>query len=71
MEFPHNFRDHAQVKQAGILKGGILIEFDGDGSSRTESDLIAATVNGKKRGDKIEVWVFRGKERLPMTLPIQ
>lgn len=65
------YGDHAKAKQAGFLKGDILIEFDGDDASRTESDLIASTVNGKKPGDKITVKVARGKERLSMTLPIQ
>lgn len=65
------YGDHAKAKQAGFQKGDIVIEFDGDDLSRTESDLIATTLNGKKPGSKITVKVVRGKERLSMTLPIQ
>lgn len=65
------YGDHARAKQAGFLKGDIVIAFDGDDSPRTESTLIATTVNGKKPGDKIPVKVIRGSERLSLMLPVQ
>ena len=65
------YGDHARAKQAGLLKDDVILEFDGDESLRSESLIIATTMNGKRPGDKVSVLVLRNGQRLSFQLPIQ
>lgn len=65
------YGDHARAKQAGLLKDDVVIEFDGDGSPRSESEIIATTINGKRPGDKISVVALRNGKRMSFQVPVQ
>lgn len=65
------YGDHARAMQAGLKKDDIVVEFDGDASPRSESAIIAATMNSKRRGDKVTVVVVRDGKRMSFQVPIQ
>ena len=53
------FGDHAVAKRAGLQKGDILIEFDGQGGQMSETQLLAYTMQRKRPGDVVSVTVLR------------
>ena len=65
------YGEHAKAKQAGLLKEDIVIEFDGDAKLRSESEIIATTMNGKRPGDKVTVGVLRDGKKLSFVVPVQ
>lgn len=62
---------HGAAKQAGFLKGDILIEVDGQSKRLTESQWLTWLVNAKKVGDRVPVAVLRDGKRLTLELPMQ
>lgn len=65
------FGNHAMAKQAGLLKEDILIEFNGDATKRSEAEIIAATMNGKRPGEKVSVVVLRNSKRFSFEIRVQ
>jgi len=65
------YGEHARAKQAGFVKGDIIIAWDGMTQRMTETQLLAYVVQKKKPGDKIAATVLRGgkKVELVLTLP--
>lgn len=65
------FGNHAVAKNAGFLKGDLLVEFAGLSTRHSESELIAHVVQKTKPGDKVDVVVLRKGKRLTLPLPLQ
>jgi serine protease Do len=62
---------HAAAKNAGFIKGDVLVEIDGSSKHLTESQLMAGLVNSRRPGDRIPVVVLRDGRRLTLELPMQ
>lgn len=62
---------HAAAKNAGFIKGDVLIEIEGSSQHRTESQLMAWLANAKRPGDRIPVVVLRDGNRIKLELPMQ
>ena len=62
---------HAAAKNAGFLKGDVLVSIDGKSDLLTESQLMASLVNAKRPGDSIPAVVLRDGKRIELTFPIQ
>ena len=65
------YNEHAVAKRAGIKKGDILVEFNGQKSAWTESDLIAYALQNTKPGSRVPVVMLRGGKRLKFVLRMQ
>jgi serine protease Do len=65
------YNEHAAAKNAGFRKGDILVEIDGSSAPLTESELMAAIMNGKKPGDKVPTVVLRDGKRIALKMPVQ
>ena len=63
--------DHAKGKQAGFLKGDILVEFDGSRSRRSETQLIATNFSNRRPGDHVPVKVLRDGREIMLQMPVQ
>lgn len=62
---------HAAAKKAGFLKDDVLVEVGGQSGRMTEGELIGALLRKHQAGDKINVTVLRGTERVSLLLPMQ
>jgi predicted metalloprotease with PDZ domain len=65
------FGPYAAAKNAGFVVGDVLIEYDGRGDLRRESDLFDHANHNKKPGDKVSVKLLRNGQVLSKQLPIQ
>jgi hypothetical protein len=65
------YGEHARAKKAGLMKGDIVIGYDGRTDFRTESDLLAYAMQQKQPGEKVAIEVLRGGERKTMTVDLQ
>jgi hypothetical protein len=64
------FGDHAVAKNAGFQKDDVLITVNQSNARWSETEMIAAALK-KPRGEKLDVTVLRGKERVELKLPVQ
>ncbi len=64
------YAPHDVAKKAGIVKGDILLAFDGKPFTR-ESDILTYALRSKKPGDKVDVEIQRGTEKRTSTLTLQ
>jgi serine protease Do len=62
---------HAAAKNAGFVKGDVLVEVDGKSGLLTESQLMAWLVNVRRPGDRIPVVILRDGQRMTLELPMQ
>jgi S1-C subfamily serine protease len=62
---------HAAAKNAGFIKGDLLVEIDGSNKQLTESQLMTWVANAKRPGERIPVVVLRDGKRINLELPIQ
>ena len=62
---------HAVAKKAGFQKGDVIISFDGQSDLVTDSALLGYAAQHTKPGDKINVVVKRGAQRLELKLLMQ
>jgi len=62
---------HAAAKNAGFLKGDVLVSVDGRTDLVRESDLIRLGVQSYKPGDSAKATVLRNGNRIELTLPFQ
>ncbi len=71
IEHVGQYAPHDVAKRAGLVKGDVIIGFDGDTAPKRESDLIFHTLTKKKPGDGVMIDVLRaGKQRsIRLTLP--
>jgi serine protease Do len=64
------YAPHDVAKKAGIVKGDILLGFDGKPFTR-ETDVLAYALREKKAGDKVDVEIQRGGEKRKVTITLQ
>lgn len=62
---------HAAAKKAGFAKDDVLVEVGGLSRRMTEGELIGALLRKHPAGDKVNVTVLRGMERVNLVLPMQ
>jgi len=62
---------HAAAKNAGFVKGDILVAVGSETGPLTESQLMAWLVNAKRPGDRIPVVILRDGQRMTLELPMQ
>jgi hypothetical protein len=62
---------HAAAKNAGFVKGDVLVEVDGKSELLSESQLMAWLVNAKRIGDRVPVVILRDGQRMRLELPMQ
>ena len=65
------YGDHALAKQAGFVKGDILVAVDGRSNRMTESELFAYILQSQPPGTKLPVSVLRNGQRLNLEMPSQ
>jgi predicted metalloprotease with PDZ domain len=65
------YGEHAVAKQAGVLKGDLLVEFDGIDKDWTESQLLTYSMQEHRRGEIVPIKVRRGDEILEMRIKMQ
>lgn len=65
------YNEHAVAKRAGVLKGDLLVEFDGVDDDWTESQLFTYAMQKRKRGDVVPIKVKRGGKILQMEIKMQ
>jgi hypothetical protein len=65
------YGEHATAKNAGFRKGDIIVEVDGRSSRLSETGFVAYAVQEKLPGDRLELGVLRGKERLRLSFRLQ
>lgn len=65
------FGMHAAAKKAGFQKGDVIIECDGLSKAMTECNLIDHLLESRFPGEKVEVVVLRGQQRVELQLPMQ
>lgn len=71
VKYVGQYGEHAKAKETGFEKDDVVVDFDNDDSIRSESSLIAKTVNAHRPGSKVPVTVMRSGNRLTFHLPIQ
>lgn len=62
------FGDHARAKQAGFLKGDVVIAWGDQREPCSETELLDAILNGKPANGKMPVEILRGDKRLTLLL---
>jgi serine protease Do len=62
---------HAVAKKAGFQEGDIIVAFDGQTRTMTESGLLAYAVQNRMPGDRVSVTVLRAGVRVDLSLPMQ
>lgn len=65
------FGNHAVAKNAGFQKEDVLVEFDGEGRRKSESELIAQVLQSRLAGEKVDAMVLRAGKRILLRLPLQ
>jgi hypothetical protein len=71
IEHVGQYGDHAKAKQAGFVKGDVLVKYDGSTEPRTETQLLARSMQELKAGDKVPVTVLRGGREIELKMPVQ
>ncbi len=71
IEHVGQYAPHDAAQRAGLLKGDIVVEFDGRTDLLRESDLLAYGVTQHFPGDQIKVKIQRAGKPLELTLTIQ
>lgn len=65
------FGPHGVAKRAGVLKGDIIIAFDGQTKSMSESELIAYAIQRKRPRDRVSVTLLRDGATKVVTFLLQ
>lgn len=65
------YGEHAVALRAGIRKGDVIVAFDGLTDRLSESDLLAHSVQKRRRGETVEVGVLRNGERKTFRIAMQ
>ncbi|WP_435007938.1 Trx7/PDZ domain-containing (seleno)protein [Tundrisphaera lichenicola] len=71
VEHVGQYGNHAVAKNAGFLKGDIIVGFDGQTGKLSESELLAYTLQQKKRGEEVAVTVLRDGKELTLKFALQ
>ncbi len=70
VEHVGQYSPHNVAKQAGFVKGDIIVEFDGKTDLVRETDMLAWSLYNRKPGDKVAVVIIRNGKRQTLTLLI-
>ena len=62
---------HAAAKNAGFVKEDVIVAIDGVSGRMSEGELIGRLLQTRKAGEKVDVTVLRGSEKLTLKLPMQ
>ena len=65
------YGNHAVAKRAGVVKGDLLVEFDGIDEDLSESQLMVYAMQKRKRGDVVPIKIKRGRKILEMRIKMQ
>lgn len=65
------FGEHAVAKQAGVIKGDIIVDFDGVTTRATEGDALSHVMKKRMKGDTLPITVLRGKQKLSFKIRMQ
>ena len=65
------YNDHAVAKRAGVVKGDILIEFDGVSEDLSEAGVIAHGMQKRKAGDVVPVKMLRRGKEMSFRIKLQ
>lgn len=68
VKYVGQYGDHARAKQAGFVKGDIVVSVDGKTQAQTETTLVTRLANTKKPGDRVTMNILRDGK--PHTLTI-
>lgn len=71
IEHVGQYGDHAKAKQAGFVKGDVLVKYAGSTEPATETQLLAKSMQEHKPGDKIPVTVLRNGKEMELQMPVQ
>ena len=71
VEFVGQYGKHAAAKNAGFQKNDLIVELGGNSTRLSESELFGQFLNKYSPGQKVNATVLRGKDRIPLSLPIQ
>ncbi|MGC3966945.1 MAG: Trx7/PDZ domain-containing (seleno)protein [Pirellulales bacterium] len=71
IEHVGQYGDHAKAKQAGFVKGDVLVKYAGSTEPATETELMARSMQKHKPGDQIPVTVLRGGKEIDLKIPVQ
>jgi S1-C subfamily serine protease len=61
---------HDAAKRAGLLKGDIVVAFDGKADFRRETDVIAYSLKDRQTASKVDVDILRNGKRIKVAMPI-
>ncbi len=64
------YAPHDVAKRAGVMKGDILLKFDGKPVER-ESDLLSYSIRDKQPGDRVDLEILRGGETKTLSITVQ
>ena len=62
---------NAAAKNAGFQQEDVVVEMDGMSGRVTEGGLIGSLLKNHLPGEKVKAVVFRGQQRIELTLPMQ
>ena len=65
------YGEHAVALRAGVKKGDIIIGFDGIEKGASESELLAHSVQKRKRGETVTVKVLRNGKEMEFKFGLQ
>lgn len=71
IEHVGQYGDHAKAKQAGFVKGDILIKYEGSTAPLSETQILAKSMLERKPGDRIPVTILRNGKEKEMLMPVQ
>jgi S1-C subfamily serine protease len=63
------YAPHDRAKQAGVVKGDVLLSFDGRDNWGRETDLLEYALNRVPRDRAIPVRIWRGGKTLELVIP--
>ena len=65
------YKPHDVAKQAGFLKGDVLVSFQGNTDRMTETQLLARLIKNQRAGDRVPVTVMRDGKKVDLKIPVQ
>jgi hypothetical protein len=65
------FNQHGMAKKVGFLKEDVLVAVGGLTERLTEAELIGRLLRTRMAGERVEVTVRRGADRVTLSLPMQ
>jgi hypothetical protein len=70
VEHVGQFSPHDAAKRAGVVKGDILVSFDGQTNLLRETDVLVWSLEHRKPGETVELVIVRDGQRKTLSLTI-